>query len=141
MLRIRLIHTLFDSVLYMTMVIEFSIAILINMKLYFFYFLSYVFADVSRSVSHGTRVSAVLSTDPEEIVRLGRSYYYRHYRKSASHQRRRSFSQISRKFFYHHLYTIYSHFQNYGIIGTKCQVFKNRHFTIRFLNMIKQSFY
>ena len=120
MLRIRLIHTLFGSVLYMNMVniIDFSISILINMKLYFFYFLSYVFADASRSVSHGTGVSAVLSTDPEEIVRLGRSYYYRHYRKSASHQRRRSFSQISRKFFYHHLYTIYSEYQKIAIFRT-----------------------
>ena len=68
------------------------------MKLYLFYFVSYVFAGGSRFVSHGTRVSTVLSTDPEEILRLGRSYYYRHYQKSALHQRRRSFSQISRKF-------------------------------------------
>jgi len=64
------------------------------MKLSFLYLINFAFAGERRSVTHGQRGM----TDPEEIFRAARSYYYRHYRKPNYHQRRRSFFQINRKF-------------------------------------------
>ena len=90
---------------------------------------------------HGARGS----TDPEEILRSVRSYFYRH-RKHALHQRRRSFAEVNRKYSSQPIQirfvnNVTSIFKNYGIDGTKCQILNNEIFTIHSLSMTKQTFY
>ena len=114
------------------------------MKLSFLLLINFAFAGWRRSVSHGQRGM----TDPGEVLRAARTYVYmkgyhrRHNQKPTwYHQRRRSFFKINRQYSRFSMCKLSIFFlQNNGIPGTKCQMYKNEHFTIHLLKMTKQTF-